>query len=110
VFLNAAYKASKSGGSLAFGTIHNGTLAAQLHFSGPNSLQFHTFYEQRRPGEQAASSMEIGPQTKSQNIIDWVNQCMQWYNTEVIHQLQFEGGTSYGWRRGRHIFVGSILL
>lgn len=89
VFLNAAYKATNSRSSLAFGIVQNQKLYSALGFDLPNEVHFHTFYENE--STQIVSSFRIGNQTNTQELLNWVNECIGKYQTKAVYELDLEG-------------------
>lgn len=88
VLLNTAYKFSDAHSILHFGVLVNKDLAMTLRFSSLDQLHFYSFTGQNIG--KLLATFQIYKNTKTQDIVNWINECIHEHQTKTVYEIELE--------------------
>uniref|UniRef100_A0A1I8BZL7 Thioredoxin domain-containing protein n=1 Tax=Meloidogyne hapla TaxID=6305 RepID=A0A1I8BZL7_MELHA len=87
VFVNSAYYLNNRRSSLAFGLILNKTISSNLNIY-LNQLNIYSLYSNNLL---KIGSFEINSTQKTQNVVEWINKCLDEFNGKIVKEIEIEG-------------------
>ncbi|KAL7076772.1 hypothetical protein ACQ4LE_003615, partial [Meloidogyne hapla] len=90
VFVNSAYYLNNRRSSLAFGLILNKTISSNLNIY-LNQLNIYSLYSNNLL---KIGSFEINSTQKTQNVVEWINKCLDEFNGKIVKEIEIEDGES----------------